>query len=249
MSIEHRRIYVASSWRNPDQPQIVEILRKAGHEVYDFRNPAPGNNGFAWSEIDRDWLNWDPETFAKLLTSHPVAADGFAHDKKALDWCDTCILVLPCGRSAHLELGYAAGQGKETYVLLHEDKFEPELMYLLNTACATSINAIIDAIRQPPQKSGLLNIQQYSMIHAIEECSEVIKAATKALRFGLDDTNPKTGNTNAEDLREEMGDVMNLSDVLIDCHVIEPIDHAVREDKKDKGRAMAEYSRSKGILT
>lgn len=150
-TIKNRRIYVASSWRNPGQPAIVSALRTAGHEVYDFRNPAPGNTGFAWSEVDPNWLNWDPGTFAEKLTTHPVAAAGFAFDKNALDWCDTCILVLPCGRSAHLELGYAAGQGKDTYVLLHPDKFEPELMYLLNTACSSSIDQIIGwmAERQP----------------------------------------------------------------------------------------------------
>ena len=29
-------------------------------------------------------------------------------------WDDTFVLVLPCGRSAHLELGWAVGQGKRT---------------------------------------------------------------------------------------------------------------------------------------
>lgn len=138
-----RRIYVASSWRNAHQPAVVEALRGEGHEVYDFRNPAPGNKGFAWSEIDREWLGWKPEVFADLLATHPVAAAGFALDKGALDWCDTCVLVLPCGRSAHLEAGYTAGQGKDTYILLHEDKFEPELMYLLGNGCSTSIHEII----------------------------------------------------------------------------------------------------------
>jgi hypothetical protein len=126
-----RRIYVASSWRNPFQQQLVAELRDAGHEVYDFRNPAPGNDGFAWSAIDRDWLAWTPEAFARHVQTHPTAADGFAFDKSALDWCDTCVLVLPCGRSAHLEAGYAADQGKRVVWWLHDDKFEPELMYLL----------------------------------------------------------------------------------------------------------------------
>jgi nucleoside 2-deoxyribosyltransferase len=146
-----RRIYLASSWRNPYQPEILLALRAAGHEVYDFRNPAPGNTGFAWSEIDPNWQNWTPGKFAELLETHPVAADGFSFDKSALEWCDTCILALPCGRSAHLELGYAAGQGKDTFVLLHEDKFEPELMYLLNTGVSTSLEQIIEwmAQRQP----------------------------------------------------------------------------------------------------
>jgi hypothetical protein len=139
----NRRIYVASSWRNVYQQSVVITLRSVGHEVYDFRNPAPGNDGFKWSEIDREWLDWTPKQYAELIETSPVAAAGFKLDKAALDWCDTCILVLPCGRSAHLEAGYTAGQGKDTYFLLHEDKFEPELMYLLGTRCATSITQII----------------------------------------------------------------------------------------------------------
>ena len=30
-------IYVASSWRNTYYPEVVQALRDAGHEVYDFR--------------------------------------------------------------------------------------------------------------------------------------------------------------------------------------------------------------------
>lgn len=126
-----RRVYVASSWRNEHQQGIVADLREAGHLVYDFRNPAPGNTGFSWSEIDREWLSWGPGEFAERVTLHPIAQRAFFHDKAALDWCDTCVLVLPCGRSAHLEAGYAAGQGKRVIWWLHPDRFEPELMYLL----------------------------------------------------------------------------------------------------------------------
>ncbi len=123
-----RKIYVASSWRNGHQQGIVSALRDAGHEVYDFRNPRPDNDGFRWTDCGEA-----AKTVASYLRAmeHPVAKRGFAFDKEALDWSDTCILVLPCGRSAHLEAGYAAGQGKRVIWWLHEDGFEPELMYLL----------------------------------------------------------------------------------------------------------------------
>lgn len=137
------KIYVASSWRNAHQPGIVQALRAAGHEVYDFRNPAPGDNGFAWSELDRDWLTWTPEQYLERLESHPRAAAGYAADKAALDWSDACVLVLPCGRSAHLELGYAIGERKQTAILLHPDKFEPELMYLLADLRTSDLDEIV----------------------------------------------------------------------------------------------------------
>jgi len=62
--------------------------------------------------------------------------------------------VLPCGRSAHLELGYAAGQGKQSFVLLNPDRFEPELMYLLNTALVTSIEELGVTLDQFAQKAA-----------------------------------------------------------------------------------------------
>lgn len=144
-----RKIYVASSWRNTIQPTIVQALNEAGHEVYDFRNPAPGNTGFNWRQVDPDWLNWTPESYAHFVRTHPVALAGFALDKAALDWCDTCVLVLPCGRSAHLEAGYAAGQGKRTIFYLHPDKFEPELMYLLGHGFVTDVTGLKLALQAP----------------------------------------------------------------------------------------------------
>ena len=120
------KIYVASSWRNNIQPKVVEALRIQGHEVYDFKNPEPGDNGFHWSEIDPDWKQWTPAELKDALR-HPIAVRGFNKDMNALDECDVCILVMPCGRSAHLEAGYALGAGKPTIILLADG--EPELMY------------------------------------------------------------------------------------------------------------------------
>ena len=109
MLTESRKIYVASSRRNSEQPAVVKALRGAGHEVYDFHNPAPGENGFAWSALDPDWLKWNLRQYVHNVRK-PLADKGFKFDRDALHWCDTCVLVLPCGRSAHLEAGYAAGR-------------------------------------------------------------------------------------------------------------------------------------------
>jgi hypothetical protein len=120
------KIYVASSWRNASQPDVVSALRALGHEVYDFRHPAPGTDGFSWAEIDPNWQQWSPEQFREAL-DHPIATGGFGLDMTALEACDVCVLVMPCGRSAHLEAGWAAGAGKRVIILLADG--EPELMY------------------------------------------------------------------------------------------------------------------------
>jgi hypothetical protein len=142
-----RKIYVATSWRNELQPRVVAALRREGHEVYDFRNPAEGHGGFHWSEIDRDWKNWSLQKYVVEIERHPIAAAGFKLDKDGLNWCDTCVLVLPCGRSAHLEAGYACGQGKDVIFMLNEDRFEPELMYLLGGGFVTNTTELCIALR------------------------------------------------------------------------------------------------------
>jgi hypothetical protein len=135
------RIYVASSWRNERQQKVVQQLREAGHEVYDFRNPAPGNHGFHWEEIDANWQRWSAKEFIKAL-DHAVAETGFDHDYTAMQWAEAFVLVLPCGRSAHLELGWAAGMNKVTFVLLEQEKYEPELMYKLANYICVSIHTV-----------------------------------------------------------------------------------------------------------
>lgn len=122
------KVYVASSWRNKFQPGVVEVLRSYDLEVYDFRNPTAEDYGFSWQEIDHDWLNWSWQQYEEAL-SHPTAERGFNFDMEALRWCDACVLVLPCGRSAHLELGWAAGACKKTALYNPPGvNLEPELM-------------------------------------------------------------------------------------------------------------------------
>lgn len=120
------KIYLASSWRNALQPTVLATLRQAGHEVYDFRNPKPGNRGFGWRQtIERPIV--DVNDLQEAL-AHPRAREGFGLDFDAMKWADACVLLLPCGNSAHLEAGWFAGQGKPVAVLVPELR-EPELMY------------------------------------------------------------------------------------------------------------------------
>lgn len=128
-------IYVASSWRNEKQSDVVAALREHGHNVYDFKHPEEGDIGFHWSEIDPDWKNWTPEQYRNNLT-HPIAVDGYKKDYHAMMWADACVLVMPCGRSAHLEAGYFVGANKTLIILI--DEGEPELMYkLADMVCIT----------------------------------------------------------------------------------------------------------------
>lgn len=134
-------VYVASSWRNSYQPEVVARLRAAGHEVYDFRNPEENPGGFYWADVAPDWQEWSPREYIEHLV-HPVAEKGFAADLRAMERADCCVLVLPCGRSAHTEAGWFAGRGLKTIVYIPE-KQEPELMYKLFDAVVDSVDDIL----------------------------------------------------------------------------------------------------------
>lgn len=116
---------------------MVSALREAGHEVYDFRNPPSGGNGFRWSDIDPEYMEWSPMRYKEELQTNPLAQAQLKNDLEALRSCDACVLVLPCGRSAHTEAGWMAGAGKRVIAYI-PCKQEPELMYgLFDAVCCT----------------------------------------------------------------------------------------------------------------
>jgi len=135
------KIYVASSWRNSYQPGMVDYLRKAGFEVYDFKDP---NNSFHWRDIYPGWENWTLSQYIKAL-KHPLAIKGFENDFNNMEWADICVLVLPCGRSAHSEAGWMKGRGKKVFVYI-PDKIEPELMYMMYDGIFGSREDLLQAI-------------------------------------------------------------------------------------------------------
>lgn len=139
------RIYVASSWRNRYFPEVVAALRAEGHEVYDFRNPPHGGNGFRWTDIDENAFDWSFDEYAEGL-HHPKAERQFQADLEALEWADTCVLLLPSGRSAHTEAGWMAGAGRRVVVYFPE-KQEPELMYKLFDAVVGDLPSLLEAVK------------------------------------------------------------------------------------------------------
>lgn len=140
-----RRVYIASSWRNKYQPSVVHYIRQEGHEVYDFRNP-PGKAGFKWQDIEKGYQDWTMERYRELLTTNETAAHGFAADYRAMQWADTCVLVLPSGRSSHLEAGYFNGANKRLVVLILEP-IEPDLMYLMASDICLTMDEMLRALR------------------------------------------------------------------------------------------------------
>lgn len=135
------KLYVASSWRNTRYDKICAALREAGHEILDWRAT---DTAFKWSAVDTDYQEWTAEEFAAAL-KHPVARAGFEKDRALMEAADACVLLLPCGKSAHLEAGWFAGRGKPLFVLLDETP-EAELMYGFASDLVRNVGPLLDVL-------------------------------------------------------------------------------------------------------
>jgi hypothetical protein len=176
-------IYVASSWRNKQQPLVVQTLREAGHEVYDFKNP-PDASGFKWSDIDPEWEAWTNDQYTSSL-EHPLAEKGFKADFDAMAWADAVVLVLPCGRSAHLELGWGVGSGKKTCVLLSPGAMDPELMVKMCDHIALDVDSVLEWLE------SLTRFEQFAYGSKLFGCVDDVVRTRKMLPAIVDDDYPR----------------------------------------------------------
>lgn len=112
------KIYLASSWRNASTlKHYIRYFRKQPNFKVDcFCDQEGGRTGFNIAEelAKAGYSPWAVNPITAF--DHPAVADkfriAFAEDKKWLDWCECCIMMMPCGKSAHLEGRYIKGQGK-----------------------------------------------------------------------------------------------------------------------------------------
>lgn len=141
------KIYVASSWRNQSYPALVDRLRADGFDVWDWRDPPNGDSAFKWEEIEPNYKHGDPVSTAEYRNwlIHPAAERGFANDFDGMEWCDICVLLLPCGRSAHTEAGFIRGRGKPVFVV-RPDYQEPDLMYKLHCGVFDTYGELLAAL-------------------------------------------------------------------------------------------------------
>ncbi len=133
-----RSIYVIGSMRNPRVPEIAQALRGLGIEVYDdWHSSGP--------ESDDRWQAYEKargRTYREALAGYH-AQNVFALDKLHLDRCDAALLVLPAGKSGHLELGYTLGRDKPGYILLEGEPDRFDVMTLFATAIFTSVDEML----------------------------------------------------------------------------------------------------------
>lgn len=116
--------YLIGSLRNPEIPVLGNWLRGQGVNVFDDWHAAGPEADDHWQAYERA----RGRSYEQALAG-AVAQNAFNFDKRHIDASTAAVLVMPAGKSAHLELGYAAGKGKATGILLVEDPERFDLMY------------------------------------------------------------------------------------------------------------------------
>ena len=141
------KIYLASSWQNKEYEQVLNTLRLEGYETYDFKHPENKElSSFNWEKLDKKSNRWSCSDFKKAL-NHPETIKAFQKDFQAMQEADFCVLLLPCGRSAHSEAGWMKGNGKKVFILDLSENPKPELMYRMYDEYLTEIMELIERIK------------------------------------------------------------------------------------------------------
>ena len=125
-----KMIYIIGSLANPEVPVVANKLRKLfpQWEIFDsWYSPGP--------EADEYWRKYEKEkgiTYKEALKSW-AATHIFEFDKFHISRATDVIMVMPAGKSGHLELGWALGQGNRGYVLFNEEPKKWDIMYQFAT--------------------------------------------------------------------------------------------------------------------
>lgn len=130
-------IYLIGSLRNPKVPEIGNYLRSLGLEVFDDWFAAGPIADDSWQEYEKG----RGHTFEEALKGY-AARHVFSFDYTHLNRSTHGILVLPAGKSGHLELGYLIGKGKPGYILLDGEPERYDQMYQFATGVYTDKNKL-----------------------------------------------------------------------------------------------------------
>lgn len=141
------RVYLIGSLENAALPAVGDVLRAAGAEVADAWHAAGPRADREWERYERARGRTMDQAMRGLACRNVVA-----FDKRYLDMADVVVLAMPCGRSGHMELGYAIGSGKPTIVYLPQEPERWDAMYGLAGDVVVGAAALVDAYTKSLQR-------------------------------------------------------------------------------------------------
>lgn len=139
------KTYLIGSLRNPRIPELAKSLRQLGYDVFDDWYAAGELADDAW----RDYEKARGHNFREALEGY-AANHVFSFDKNHLDQSDIGILLLPAGKSGHLELGYLIGLGCTCYIVCPEEPERFDVMYLMANRVFSGEKDLLEYLRKLP---------------------------------------------------------------------------------------------------
>lgn len=142
--MNRKTIYLIGSLRNETIPDISNAIEAATQfEVFDsWMSPGPEAD-----EYLRKYELARGRTVEQALQGH-AAKHIFEFDKYHIDRADVGVLVMPAGKSGHLELGYMIGQGKPGFILFDEEPTRIDVMWQFATKLCFHINTLIHELNK-----------------------------------------------------------------------------------------------------
>jgi hypothetical protein len=120
-------LYLIGSLRNERIPTLANTIRSDNRDIEVFDDWYA-----AGPEADDFWKAYEQtrgSSYQEALAGH-AARNVFAFDRRNLDRATHALLVLPAGRSGHMEIMYAAyGVGAKTAILLDKTDDRWDVMY------------------------------------------------------------------------------------------------------------------------
>lgn len=144
-------IYLAGSLRNkglvPVHLRIEEELKVPVFSDWLAAGPEADDYWKAYYMQLADPAMTKREAYSWAL-QQPASVHVYEFDKRNMDMCDLMVLMLPAGKSGHLELGYFLGCGKPGIIYLdQEDDPRWDVMYQFASDVAFDEDNLIDCIR------------------------------------------------------------------------------------------------------
>lgn len=142
VAVKNQVLYLIGSLRNEKVPQLANKLRAASPhtEVFDEWYSAGPHADDCW----KDHQKQKGLSYQEALEGH-AARNVFAFDKKHLDRASHALLVLPAGKSGHMEIMYACyGVGAKTAILLDPEDVRWDVMYQFIPTILSSEEEVIE---------------------------------------------------------------------------------------------------------
>ena len=147
------RVYVAGSMKNIKViRELGELMRQQRLNVYVF--------------CDEDQLTYEysltlrqqydiSQLTPQAILYNPILRSIGVLNLAQLKLCDACVIVLPSGRSAHMEGGFMCGRGKPLYIIGPMEEGEFDAMYLMaqNVYTLDDVHILIKDLKNEEKKN------------------------------------------------------------------------------------------------